>query len=120
MREIYNKLLDGRGVSRDVDHSDTKVTTELVGKLLTVGIKTVYVFRGDSGISKTTQNLLNGTTNRVVLDKIEITRVTNSSSTTIAMRFLSEDDVLIFTETDTNLLLFPDKVLLSKIGLTIV
>lgn len=120
MREIYVKLLDGRGVSRQVDNKDTKVTTELVNKLLTVTIKATYVFRGDSGIRKTTQNLINRTTNVVTLDKIEISRVTNSSSTTISVRFLSEDDVLIFTETDTNLLLLPDKVLLSRIGLTIV
>lgn len=119
MREIYNQLMNGTG-SRKVDAKDVSVTTELVGKLLTVKVKSVYTFRGSTNIRKETQNLMTRTSNTVSLDKIEITRTTNLKNVTISLRFLSSDDVLIFNESDVQLLTMSDDILLRKIGVELV
>lgn len=119
MQEIYNRLLNGTG-SRDVTPKDMTVTSELSGKMPSVIIKAVYTFRGSTNISKETQNLVQRTTNIISLTKIEIIRTTNRKNVSITIRFLNDDDVLIFSETDVNLLTMSDDMLLRKIGVYVV
>lgn len=119
MRELYSQLLNGNG-SREVTAKDVSVTSELVGKLLSVKVKSVYVFRGSTNIRKETQNLTTRTMNVVKLDKIEITRITNMKNVSISLRFLSNDDVLIFNESDIQLLTMSDHALLGRIGIEVV
>lgn len=118
MREIYNQLLNGNG-SREVTAKDVSVTTELVGKLLSVKVKSLYVFRGSTNIRKETQNLTTRSTNIISLDKIEIIRVTNMKNVSITLRFLDKSDVLIFNESDVQLLAMSDVELLRRIGVDV-
>lgn len=119
MQEIYNRLLNGSG-SRDVIVKDMSVISELSGKMPSVVIKSVYQFKGSTNITKETQNLVQRTTNVVKLTKIEIVRTTNRKNVAIAIRFLNDDDVLIFSESDVNLLTMSDDMLLRKIGVFVV
>lgn len=119
MREIYTQLLQGNG-SRDVSVKDISVTTELVNKLISVKVKSVYEFIGSSNIRKETQNLMTRSNNQVKLEKIEIIRTTNRKNVSISLRFLNSDNVLIFNESDIQLLTMSDDVLLRKIGIDVV
>lgn len=119
MHEIYNQLLNGNG-NREVTAKDVSVTSELVGKLLSVKVKSLYVFRGSTGIRKETQNLTTRTMNTITLDKIEITRITNMKNVSISIRFMNNDDVLIFNESDIQLLTMSDDALLRRLGVYVV
>ena len=119
MLELYKQLSSNSG-SREVELKDTTVTTSMVNRLMTVKIKSLYVFRGSTNIRKDTQNLIQRTTTAVKLEKIEIIRTTNIKNVTISIRFLSMEDVLIFNESDNQILNMADETLLRKIGIEVI
>lgn len=119
MNTFYQQLTNGSG-SREVIAAGTTVTTDVKKSVTSTNVKTTYTFKGATNISKETRNLVLRTTNLVSLTKIEIVRQMNVKNVSINVRFLNDDDVLIHSETDVNLLLLSDHVLLSRLGIQIV
>lgn len=118
MNNLYSKLLTGVG-SRKVKLRDTTVTAESHKGTTTAIVKSVYTFVGNTNISKETLNLIERKNNVVNLTKIEIIRKTHIKNVTINIRFLSDDDVLLFNESDANLLIMSDTNILDKLGIEI-
>lgn len=119
MNEFYQQLTNGSG-SREVIATGTSISTEVNKSTTSCIMKTTYAFKGNSNISKETRNLIERTSNYIRLTKIEIVRQTNVKNVSINVRFLNDDDILINSETDVNLLLMSDHVLLSRLGIQIV
>lgn len=119
MNDFYDKLLHGSG-SRTVTSNGVTVSTDTTKGVTTVHVKSRYAFKGATGVNKETMNLLNRTRDIVKLTKLEITRITSTKDVSITIRFLSGDNVLIYTEVDKNLLTMSDKELLSKLGIDLI
>lgn len=119
LNDFYNKLLNTPG-SRKVTSKGSTVSAESNKSGMTAIIKSKYEFKGVTNVNKETMNLLNRTASVVKLTKLEIIRTTNIKDVSIAIRFLSEDDVLLFTESDKELLTMSDTFLLRRLGIEIV
>ena len=119
MNNFYQKLGSQRG-NRNVVANDYSVTSHVKKGVTSCLIKTTYMFKGSTNVVKETLNLMSRQSNNVELTKIEITRSTSIKNLSINIRFLNDDDVLIFNETDQTLFNMSDDKLLTKLGITIV
>jgi hypothetical protein len=119
MSSFYQQLTNGNG-SRDVLADDFTVTSEVKKSIASCTIKSTYLFKGSSKVTKETRNLVERTSSLITLTKIEIIRYTNVKNVSINIRFLNDDNVLLFSETDSNLLVMSDHTLLNKLGIYIV
>ena len=119
MKDFYDKLLRGSG-SRVVNPDGVSVASDTIKGVTTVHVKSRYVFKGATNVNKETMNLLDRTRDVVKLTKLEIIRTTTTKAVSITIRFLSNDDVLIYTESDKNLLTMSDKELLSKLSIDLI
>lgn len=119
MNDFYDKLLHGTG-SRVVNPDGVSVSSDTTKGVTTVHVKSRYVFKGTTNVNKETMNLLDRTRDIVKLTKLEIIRTTSTKAVSITIRFLSSDDVLIYTESDKNLLTMSDKELLSKLSIDLI
>lgn len=119
MNDIYAQLLN-RGGSREVVNTGVTVVTSTTKSKSSTVVKSHYEFKGSTTILKTSMNLLDARQTTIELSKIEIIRTTNIKEVSIAIRFLSKDDVMLFTETDVKLLTMSDTKLLTSLGIDII
>lgn len=119
MNDFYTRLLNDDG-SREVIPNGFNVETTVKDGKGSCVITTDYEFKGNSNIAKETVNLVQRTNRVIKLTKIQIIRTTNIKNASIAIRFLDDDDVLLYTETDKDLLSMSDSELLKKLNIVIV
>ena len=119
LNDFYNKLLNTPG-SRTVTNKGVSVTAETNKTSTSAIVKSKYEFKGVTNVNKETISLIDRSAKIIKLTKIEIIRTTNIKDVSIAIRFLSDDDVLLYTETDPNLILMADTKLLLRLGIEIV
>lgn len=119
LNDFYNKLLNTPG-SRKVTSKGTTVSAETNKSGVSAIVKSKYEFKGATNVNKETMNLIERSSSIVKLTKLEIIRTTNIKDVSITIRFLSDDDVLLFTESDKELLTMSDTFLLSRLGIEIV
>lgn len=118
MNNFYSQLMSGTG-SKKVKYDGTVVNTESYKDKVITSVKSTYTFIGETNIAKETMSLLDQTRKRAKLKKVEIIRTTHPKDVTIAVRFLSEDDVLIYNEADVQLLSLSDHVLMERLGIEV-
>lgn len=115
MSEFYNKLINGSG-SRDVTLDTFNAVTEVKNGKPSCVISSIYKFKGETQVTKITNDLIHRVSKTIKLTKIEIIRLTNVKNVNITIKFVNDDGVMLYSENDNNLVSMSDHELLKKLG----
>lgn len=118
MNEFYTQLLNGGGNRKVTLISSDVATTNKKGNHSTV-ISTNYSFMGNTNVTKVTSNLLERTSKTIKLTNINIMRTTDIKNVSIDIRFTSDANVILYTESDKTLVAMSDTEILQRLGITI-